>query len=243
MHEEISDRGERIIPASEGEISFVYSRHKFAYENVQQFVEKKSVIDVGCGTGYGCKILAEKAELVYGIDYDAEAIAYSRVHYSAPNINYFRMDAASLELDRQFDIAVSFQVIEHLEDQAGFLHVLKRIVKPSGSIYISTPNIIGPSFGKHKNPFHINEMSYLQFRELIAENFSSFEILGIDYASSNKLRSFLSNTPIYRWGGLLKRSSGLKRIAGRALDLNSFKIINTNVENDAGDLLAVCHNV
>jgi 2-polyprenyl-3-methyl-5-hydroxy-6-metoxy-1,4-benzoquinol methylase len=114
VHEEISDWG------------FVYSRHKFAYEYVLQFVENKLVIDVGCGTGYGCKILAERAELVYGIDYDAEAITYSREHYNAPNIKYFRMDAACLDLDRQFDIAVSFQVIEHMEDPRRFIQELMR---------------------------------------------------------------------------------------------------------------------
>jgi hypothetical protein len=85
-------------------------------------------------------------------------------------------------------------------------------------------------------------MNYTQFRELLGRNFSSFEIVGIDYASSNKLRSFLARTPIYRWGGLLKRSSGLKKMTGRALGLDNFRIINSNIEKEAGDLLAVCRN-
>jgi len=200
------------------------------------------VVDVGCGTGYGCKLLAEKAEIVYGIDRDAEAISYCQKHYSAPNIKYFRMDAAPLGLDRQFDIVVTFQVIEHLVNPHGFIQELKRIVKSGGTIFISTPNVATPSLGKDGNPFHLNEMSYTQFRELLGKSFSSFEIVGIDYASSKKLRSILAKMPFYRWGGLLKRSSGLKKMAGRALGLNSFRIIQTNIEQEAGDLLAVCHN-
>ncbi|MDZ7262735.1 MAG: class I SAM-dependent methyltransferase, partial [candidate division KSB1 bacterium] len=195
----IQDAGERMIPTKEGEISFVFSRHEFAYRYAQNFVHHKTVIDIGCGTGYGCKLLAEKAKFVIGIDYDAEAIHYCRTHYSSHNIQYIQLDASSLTMvDRQFDVAISFQVIEHLQEVNNFMTSLKEIVTPNGIIMLSTPN--AKKKAKKKNPFHVHEMSYDQFRELLEAHFESFDLLGVAYARNNKLRSFLGKTPFYQWG-------------------------------------------
>jgi len=240
---EITDTGERILPTRQGEISVVFSRHRYAYEYVQQFVENRAVIDVGCGTGYGCEILAQKAKWVYGIDYDNEAITYCKKNYAAPNITFVEMDANSLDFAKKFDIAVTFQVIEHMPNLSKFVQQLKRVVKRNGMIFISTPNVKQPQKDKRANPFHFNEMNYTEFRKLISDNFSSFEILGVAYARRNKIRSFVAKLPFYRLGKKLKRKSGLKKIATRALDLTSFKIINLNVEEESADFLAVCHNI
>jgi 2-polyprenyl-3-methyl-5-hydroxy-6-metoxy-1,4-benzoquinol methylase len=239
---ELVDTGERMIPPTNNEISFVFARHQFAYQHARQLVEGKAVIDVGCGTGYGCKILAQKAQHVHGIDYNADAIAYCRKFYGAPNISYFQMEAASLEFAPMFDVGVSFQVIEHMVDAGGFIERMKRIVKPMGMILISTPNVRTPSAQGGKNPFHFTEMNYDQFYQLLGAKFSSFEVLGITYASRNILRHLLQTLPFYHWGKILKRKSKIKKLADGVLDLTAFKIINSNVANEAMDLLAVCQN-
>jgi len=221
----ISDTGERILPVEEGGTSVVFSRHRFAYEYVQQFVENKTVVDVGCGTGYGCIILAEKAKMVYGIDYDKEVVTYCKQKYTAPNIKYIEMDANSLDLDRQFDIAVTFQVIEHMPNLNTFVEQLKQIVKPNGVIFISTPNVRQRHRDKETNPFHFNEMNYSQFQNLLSYYFLSFEIFGVAYADRNRMRSFVGKLPFYRWSKKLKRKSGLKKIVAHALSLTQFKII------------------
>ncbi|MCG8607700.1 class I SAM-dependent methyltransferase [bacterium] len=232
-----------MLPTRDDEISVVFSRHKFAYEYLKKFVEQKTVIDVGCGTGYGCKILAEKARLVYGLDYDQEAIAYCCQHYLLSNVEYILQDATSIKLDRQFDVAVSLQVIEHMTDLANFLKQLKRVVKPGGTLFISTPNVKKSEERRSDNPFHHNEMNYSQFSKLLRDHFTAFEILGITYARHNRMRSMVGKLPFYKWGRKLKRSSKLKKVATRALDLTSFKVIDTNVEKDGADLLAVCQNI
>lgn len=239
---ELVDTGERMIPPSNNEVSFVFARHQFAYQHAQKFVEGKAVIDVGCGTGYGCKILAQKAHHVHGIDYKAEAIAYCRKFYGAPNISYLHMDAASLQFDSMFDVGVSFQVIEHMVDAGGFIERMKRIVKPTGMILISTPNVRTPPGTDGKNPFHFSEMNYDQLCHLLSAKFSSFEVLGIAYASRNMLRRLLQTLPFYHWGKMLKRKSKIKKLADGVLDLTDFKIINSNVANEAMDLFAVCRN-
>lgn len=109
-------------------------------------------------------------------------------------------------------------------------------------IFISTPNVRQPHRDKETNPFHFNEMNYAHFQKLLNYNFSSFEILGVAYATRNRMRSFVGKLPFYRWGKKLKLKSGLKKIVAYALDLTRFKIINSNVEEESADFLAVCHN-
>ena len=117
----LEDTGERILPTEQGEISYVFSRHKFAYAYARQYARAKRVLDVGCGTGYGCKILSEVAQSVVGIDYNAEAISFCREHFSGSNISFMQTDAAKLSFREEFDLAVSFQVIEHMPDLQLFL--------------------------------------------------------------------------------------------------------------------------
>lgn len=239
---EISDTGERILPTADGEVSFVFSRHKFAYEYVQQFVAGKGVIDVGCGTGYGCKTLAETAQLVCGVDYSAEAIAYCQRHFAGPNITYLQMDAKALAFERQFDAAVTLQVIEHIPNPGDFIEQLKRVVHPGGTIFISTPNVRKPQKETDANPFHFSEMNYTRFHQLISDKFSAFEILAVSYATPNRIRSVVAKLPFYKWGRKLARKSLLKKVANRALDLTTFKIIDSNLEKEAADFLAICQN-
>lgn len=238
----IIDSGERIIPVAEGEISFVFSRHRFAYEYIRQFVANKTVIDVGCGTGYGCKILAHTAQIVYGIDYSVEAIEYCKQHFSSSNIKYLCTNIDSFNLEMRFDVAVSFQVIEHIPDVKNFIDQLINIVKPGGMIFISTPNVRKSAEGKDKNPFHTTEMNYTQFQDLIKNKFSGFDILGVVPASSNVLRDIVGKLHIYKWGKILKRKSKLKKAADRILKLTYFKISKSNLEKTANDFLAICRN-
>ncbi|MBI1803371.1 MAG: class I SAM-dependent methyltransferase [Ignavibacteriae bacterium] len=239
----LNDTGERMIPTGDGEVSFVFARHRFAYQYARQFVEGKSVIDLGCGTGYGCKMLAESAAFVQGIDHDARAIDFCRKNYPASNIRYAQMDAASLSLDRRFDVAVSFQVIEHLSAPGTFIDQIKNIVEPGGTIIISTPNVRTPTKASNANPFHYSEMNYQQFEHLLSTKFRSFNLHGVGYAAPNRLRVVMQSLPFYRHvGRLFKRTSSIKKIAGAALDMTNFRVMTTDIARDAIDLLAICRN-
>lgn len=236
------DDGERMLPTRGDEISFVFSRHKFAYQFAQNYVSGKTVIDVGCGSGYGSMLLAKKAESVLGLDYHAAAIEYCRQNYHAAHLRFKQKDASTIDAENEFDAAVCFQAIEHFHNPGHFLNQLKKVVKPGGTILISTPNVKKSLKGSLKNPFHVNEMNYQQFNSLLQKHFSSYELLGVGYAAKNKMRDFLGKLPFYQWGKYLKRKSKIKKLANKALAMTSFQILHNQVERDAADLLAVIKN-
>lgn len=238
----LTDSGERIIPPDESEVSIVFARHRFAYECARRFVVGKSVLDVGCGTGYGCRFIAEGARRVVGIDRDSDVLAYCRHHYSSSNIEYKYADASTLSLEEIFDVAIAFQVIEHLADPADFLARLKKTVRPGGTILITTPNSHKGLDSPSDNPFHLSEMDHGQFARLLGDSFHSFELFGVGYASRNRLREFVLESPLYAIGKLLKRKSTLKKIAAGALNMTEFRILKDGVAEESIDLLAVCIN-
>lgn len=238
----IPDTGERMLPVGERETSVVFARHKFTYEYCKAYAQGKNVLDVGCGTGYGSRILAECATSVLGIDRDPAAIAYCRAHQTAPNLSYAVGDATRLTFDRQFDVCLSFQVIEHLENPRAFLEELRRFTVPDGRVLLTTPNSLVGLEGKPDNPFHISEMTYEQFRDLVASVFTTWEIVGIGYATKSRLRQLVFDSPLYAVGRKLRRRSRVKKFASGVLGLSSFRIVRDPVARDSIDLLAVCSN-
>jgi SAM-dependent methyltransferase len=63
------------------------------------------------------------------------------------------------------DIAVSFETLEHLPSPPVFLSELHRVLKPGGTLIVSTPNIEVYGVG---NPFHCSEVTEEEFVSLLA---------------------------------------------------------------------------
>jgi ubiquinone/menaquinone biosynthesis C-methylase UbiE len=150
-------------------------QHIKRYELVEKTVANKTVLDIACGTGYGSNILSKTAKGVIGIDISQEAIEQAKKEYSNTNIKFQQGDAAHIPFpDNTFDAIVSFETIEHLPKEAveKYLGELKRVLKPDGEIYISSPDITGFSLGKvSSNHFHIQEFTKENFEKLLAKYF------------------------------------------------------------------------
>ncbi|HXN49521.1 MAG TPA: methyltransferase domain-containing protein, partial [Bryobacteraceae bacterium] len=136
---------------------------------------RKRVLDAGCGTGYGCAALAGQALSVTGLDIAPEAIAHAREHSAAPGVEFLEGSCSAMPLpDAAFDLVISFEVIEHLEDWNAFLLESRRVLAPGGIFLLSTPNrdyyaearsVSGP------NPFHVHEFTFDEFRAALGALF------------------------------------------------------------------------
>ena len=92
-----------------------------------------SVVDAGCGTGYGVACLARlfPSKRFVGADYSEAGVALARrTHASLPNARFVVLDltaAETLEVAR-FDAALSFDVIEHIADYDRYVDGLDRVL-------------------------------------------------------------------------------------------------------------------
>jgi 2-polyprenyl-6-hydroxyphenyl methylase/3-demethylubiquinone-9 3-methyltransferase len=106
-------------------------------------LEGKTALDVGCGAGLLCEPLARLGAKVTGIDASEDVIAVAREHAAAMGlaIDYRAGDVQDLE--GQYDLITSLEVIEHVAEPAAFLRALAKRLAPGGLLILSTPNATG----------------------------------------------------------------------------------------------------
>jgi len=155
-------------------------RYYYVLKNIN--FKDKTVLDIACGSGYGTKIIAQKAKLVYGIDKSASAIKFAVRQYPKRNINFLRGDATNLPFkNNSLDIVISFETLEHISNYSKFIAEISRILKKKGLLIISTPNkryTLKDKFGKPRNRFHFFEFNYEELSHLLKKYSSELKILG-----------------------------------------------------------------
>ena len=97
------------------------------------------VLEVGCGQGgFGAR-LAQRYRYV-GVEPDAISCATARQRVAAAGDGEVRHgDLSAVKPDETFDLVVAFEVIEHIEDDAGALVEWAGHLRPGGWLLLSTP--------------------------------------------------------------------------------------------------------
>ncbi len=170
----------------------LYLKHLKAYEYVLPMVEGKKILEIGCGSGYGNKLLATKAKKILSIDIDKESIEFAKKINPSANIEYELADVTKgiSPKDNSYDICVCFQVIEHIQISKlqDFLGEINRVIKPGGSVLFTTPNrkIRLFPFQKPTNKYHVTEYTSKGLRNLLEPYYAEVKILGMQAEESLK---------------------------------------------------------
>jgi SAM-dependent methyltransferase len=172
--------GERHMIAQPGiDLSLGHIDHMIRYASVSPFVVGKRVLDIACGSGYGSQFLAlQGADHVVGVDIDRATIEYAQTCHGHPRVTYLRADAHAVpDLEEaSFDVIVSFETIEHVQQPRDFLMELRRVLKPGGQCFISCPNDYRTS--PWISEFHVNRFKFTEFCDLIVLVFGEAIFLG-----------------------------------------------------------------
>jgi SAM-dependent methyltransferase len=174
--------GERTVPGIPEE-NYWFRRHEAVYVALRDRCAGAFVLEAGCGEGYGAGLLAEVAAGVLALDLDPMTAAHVAGRY--PRTGVARANLVALPVrDGGCDVVVSLQVIEHLWEQERFLRECFRVLRPGGSLMLSTPNRLTFSPGRDTplNPFHTRELSAAELAGLVRDaGFVDVEVHGLHH--------------------------------------------------------------
>ncbi len=102
-------------------------------------VQGYEILDVGCGEGRFCRMLAARGAHVTGIDPTSELIELARKDH--PNGRYIECGAESLPFDDDaFDLVVSYLTLIDIDDYEAAIHEMARVLRKGGRLAIANLN-------------------------------------------------------------------------------------------------------
>jgi SAM-dependent methyltransferase len=87
--------------------------------------------------------------------------------------------AIPIKGEKNFDVGVCFEAIEHVENHNQLLAEVKRLLKDRGIFIVSSPNKeTYTDKPKYNNPFHLKELYFDEFSRLLGQYFKNAQFMG-----------------------------------------------------------------
>jgi len=168
--------------------------HVIRYQWACQFIRPGDrVLDAACGLGYGGHVVRSltRASSVIGMDGSEYAVDYANRCYAEDQgrgsyVCGFLPEALSGYPDASFDVVISFETLEHVEDPKGLLKEFHRLLTPGGRVIVSVPNDWSDESGEDPNPYHLQVYDLDRLRSEVASDFD-VEAVYVQSASQAKV--------------------------------------------------------
>lgn len=184
--------GERILPEeirSQGEY-FLYLKEVFIYDWCRSLAGTAGLcLDLGCGEGYGTKMLSGSAKKTIGLDIDKTAVESANRKYADEMCSFQVYDGSVFPFsDDSCDAVIALQVIEHVKNDERFLSEVSRVLKKTGVLILATPNsLLRLDQGMRPwNIYHFREYSPLGLKTVLAAVFGDVKMFGLEISGEAK---------------------------------------------------------
>jgi SAM-dependent methyltransferase len=129
-------------------------------------IPRGRILDIGCGAGPGLRYLTRYTPKVFGVDHVAYPLTEAQKLTNAAGLVQADVSYSLPFADQSFDIVLLSELIEHLRNSRPLIFECYRVLRPGGTVVITTPNLrdirrkIAPLLGKpwsgDTDPTHIN---------------------------------------------------------------------------------------
>ena len=198
------------------QVPWYYKQDKWEYRVARRELRScRSIFEIGCGPGEFLKAAREDGHEVEGIELNARAAAVARK--AGLNVSENFLENVAAVRKGAYDAALSFQVLEHVPDPAGFIRDTVELVRPGGRVVFAVPNSAGwTGFGYDLLQYPPHHMSWwtadcfraleslfpIRVEKIVLEPLASDHVSQYVGAHTRRLRE---QTPQLRW--LLNRLS------------------------------------
>jgi len=152
---------------------FTLSRYKFV---AKMFDGMGHVLEVGCGDGFGTRIVRQAVDAVTATDFDPVFIEDARSRSCDRwDIEFTVHDMLQAPLQKQFDSAYALDVLEHVspEDEGRFLENICGSLKPGACCIMGMPSLESQAYASRASrEGHVNCKSMPEFRDLMQGYFA-----------------------------------------------------------------------
>lgn len=164
-------------------------KHLHRYAIALDLIKDKTVLDIASGEGYGSNLMSGEAKFVFGVDIDKAVVTLASQKYTQKNLKFIEGSTSAIPLeDHSIDVVVSFETLEHHDEHNEMMTEIKRVLKPDGSLLISTPDKHYYSdLRNYKNEYHVKELYKQQFVDLLSKYFINHHLLSQSYLNGNSI--------------------------------------------------------
>ncbi|MFZ3590909.1 class I SAM-dependent methyltransferase [Bacillus sp. DJP31] len=178
-----------------------------------------TVLDAGCGDGYGAFKLSEQGYQVIGVDLSKQMVKIAKKRETGKSLQFIQGDLTKLPFqDEEFEAIMAINSLEWTEDPLSVLKELSRLLKEKGYLCIG---LLGPTAVPRKNSFQrlygervvCNTMMPWELEQLATENgYTVIDGLGV-YKREVKpttlsgLPSELKQALTFMWVSILQKKS------------------------------------
>lgn len=201
----------------------------------------RSVLEVGCGTGYVLRALHEDAGLaVTGTELHPAGLSRARQRHGGAEL--LQADARQLPFDAHFDAVAAFDVLEHIEEDAAVLRELRRATRPGGGLLLTVPQHSWLWSPADEESRHVRRYTRAELRrKVVAARFlptliTSFVSILLPVMALSRLR--LRRVRASDGWGELELPAALDRTLERALAVER-RLIMRGISLPAGGSLAL----
>jgi len=202
---------------------------------------------------------------VIGVDIDVDSVNHAQAQYGhLTNLKFLAGSCSAIPVaDASIEVVTSFETIEHHDQHEEMMHEIKRVLKTDGLLIISSPNrLVYSDEPNYTNPFHVKELYYEGFLDLLKRHFQQVHIYGqkiaigscvtsLEFSDRKEIRAFsgdinyLSNvasyfpSPLYFVAVCSDRPEGLPATL-ESIYLDTSDDLLTQLQNDwHGDRLVL----
>jgi len=113
------------------------SRYNEILDRFEDFKKTGKLLDIGAGYGFFLEIARQRGWDVYGTELTDEAVN----HCKEKGLKMFKGELQNIDFgDLEFDVIISIEVIEHINNPNEYLKKANEILRKGGKFYLTTPN-------------------------------------------------------------------------------------------------------
>jgi 2-polyprenyl-3-methyl-5-hydroxy-6-metoxy-1,4-benzoquinol methylase len=160
---------------------FYLSRYKFV---AKMLADRKRVLEVGCGDGFGSALVTQNGSHVHCTDFDPLFIDEAKLREGDNPLKSFQVvDFVQDKLSRKFDGIYALDVIEHIQpaEEDRFLSNIIQCLDENGILILGTPSLESQTYASvWSKAGHVNCKTGTEWVKTLSKYFHHTLIFGMN---------------------------------------------------------------